>query len=147
MKKIFCFIAFFVSVCTCCACSDTIDIVESSKEYEIIFDFANIDSVVYYDDDDAMGIHYDDPDVFDYETLAFVTDRDNWYGEYVFIDIPDTLITEFLNDYHKYLISKNWKDKENLNINYTIVEENIKYKDGSRDIIFYIKVNDKRDEE
>lgn len=144
MKKlslvIMLFANIFISATACTNKGHNDDIVASSKEYEMVFDFNNIDSVVYYEDDDAMCIHYDDPDVFDYENLAFLTDRDKWYGEYVSAYVDDTIITEFLNDYHRYLTSTDWEEKEELSNKYSIIEEDIRYKSGERDIIFFIRI-------
>ena len=141
MKKIAFIIALIISVCFSVACADNNPTVQSSKEYEIVFDFSNIDSVIYYDDDDAMTIHYNDEDVFDYENLAYLTDRNKWYGEYVSISIDDTIITEFINDYRKYLISTEYDERIELSDKYIIVEEDIKYNNGDRDIIFFIRAN------
>lgn len=143
-----------LSICMCsvsCANTpkpdnDSIATVVDSKQYEIIFDFGNIDTIIFYEDDDAFVLHYDDADVFDLDNLAYQTGRDKWYGEYVSIYVDDTLITEFLNDYHKYLTNKNWDYRENLNYNYILIEEDITFADGSRDIIFYIKAASEYDE-
>lgn len=141
MKKIAFIVALCVSACFGVACADNNPTVQSSKEYEIIFDFCNADTIVYYDDDDAMTIHYNDEDVFDYENLAYLTDRDEWYGEYVSVSINDTIITEFLNDYYKYLTSTEYDERTELSYKYIIVEKDIKYNNGDRDIIFFIKAN------
>lgn len=141
MKKITFIIALLISACFGIACADNNPTIQSSKEYEITFDFSNIDSVIYYEDDDALFIRYDDADIFDYENLAYLTDRDKWYGEYVSVFIDDTIITEFLNDYNKYIVSKNYDDREELNNKYILVEEDIVYKNGEKDIIFFIRIN------
>ena len=145
MKKIAFIIALCISACFVVACADNNPTVQSSKEYEIIFDFCNVDTIVYYDDDDAMIIHYNDEDVFDYENLAYLTDRDEWYGKYISVSVDDTIITEFLNDYHKYLISTEYDERMELSDKYIIVEEDIKYNNGERDIIFFIRANTKED--
>lgn len=145
MKKIIFIVVLFVSACFSVACADNNPIVQSSKEYEIIFDFCNVDTIIYYDDDDAMAIHYDDADVFDYENLAYLTDRNEWYGEYVSVYVDDTIITEFLNDYYKYLISTEYDERMELSYKYVIIEEDIKYNNGERDIIFFIRANTEQD--
>lgn len=117
-----------------------------AKIYEIIFDFGNIDSVVFYEDNNVMLLHYDDPDAFDLDNLAFITGRDEWYGEYVGVTVNDTLITEFINDYHKYLSNKNWEYRENLNYGYILIEKHIRYDNGDIDVVFYIKTRDEYDE-
>ena len=123
------------------ACADNNPTVQSSKEYEIMFDFCNVDTIIYYEDDKAMTIHYDDEDVFDYENLAYLTDRDSWYGEYVSVSIDDTIITEFLNDYYRYVTSTEYDERVKLSDKYIIVEEDIKYNNGECDIIFFIRAN------
>lgn len=145
MKKIIFVIAFIINACFTVACANNNPTIQSSKEYEIIFDFCNVDTIIYYDDDDAMAIRYSDEDVFDYENLAYLTDRDEWYGEYVSVSVDDTIITEFLNDYYKYLVSTEYDERVELNDKYVIVEEDIKYNNGERDIIFFIKANTQED--
>ena len=141
MKKIAFIVALIISACFNVACADNNPTVQSSKEYEIMFDFCNVDTIIYYEDDKAMTIHYDDEDVFDYENLAYLTDRDSWYGEYVSVSIDDTIITEFLNDYYRYVTSTEYDERVKLSDKYIIVEEDIKYNNGECDIIFFIRAN------
>ena len=154
MKKFLTIGILLLSICICSvACSYTPkhinytgSTIVDTKKYEILFDFGNIDSVIYYEDDNAFVLHYDDPDVFDLDNLAYKSGRDKWYGEYVAVDVDDTLVTEFLNDYTKYLQNKDWDYRENLNYNYVLIEEDVTYSDGTVDIVFYIRLASGDDE-
>ena len=34
--------------------------------------------------------------------MAYRSGREEWYGEFVYLDIEDYLVGEFLQDFHKY---------------------------------------------
>ena len=148
MKKII-FIVAFLSVClTCIACDntkkvedDSVAMVVNDDVYPIAFDFSNIDTVVYLEEDNVYVIHYNDPDLFDYDNLAYRTNREHWYGNYIAIDIEEEILGQFLNDYTDYDYSNDYSEKEMLNSKYIIIEHDITFQDDTHDIIFYIAID------
>ena len=146
MKKLMIFTFALICVFTCGACKHTNDsiinkTIVKDKTYEIIFDFENVDSIVYLEDDDVYLLHYDDPDCFDLDNLAFIIGRDEWYTDYIIIDIEEEIVSRFLYDYINYKNTKDFWEKESLNNQYIIIEKNITFGDGTKDIIFYVDIN------
>ena len=152
MKKLI-FIAALISVCLgCIACNnktkeDSISNIVEDKPYTILFDFSNIDTITYVGaDDEFCVLHYCDYDVFDYDNLAYLTGREHWYGEYIAIDVEDEILSQFLNDYSNYKSNTDYQYKQELNDKYIIIEHDITYQDSSKDIIFYIGINDEEND-
>lgn len=92
----------------------------------IIFEFSNVDSCAYVWDDGCFLIWYDDADAFDYEAMAWRSGREEWYGEFLYLDIEDSLVGEFLQDFHKYIelrtdYKKNWEAMDELSQHWGIV--------------------------
>ena len=99
---------------------------QQSQEHAIIFEFSNVDSCAYVWDDGCFLIWYDDADAFDYEAMAWRSGRENWYGEFVYLDIEDSLVGEFLQDFHKYTelrsdYKSNWEQMDELSQHWGIV--------------------------
>lgn len=153
MKKIVIIMMMFAAMFTA-ACNnnnvnnnDSIncDQIVSIKTDHILFDFGNIDTIVYVDDEEIPVLHYDDPDALDYDYLADVTGRDHWYGDYISVDIEDEVRIAFFEDYKIYKDNKDFWVRETLNEQYVIEEHTIKYTDGTVDIIYYVIFNDDAD--
>lgn len=153
MKKIVIVIMFIAAMFTA-ACNNNVDgndtinpgkIVSIDTVSGIPFDFGNIDTIVYVDDDETPVLHYDDPDAFDYENLAYKTGRDKWYGDYIAIDIEDEVKIAFFEDYQIYKKHNDYWVREALNETYVIEEHTIKYADGTVDIIYYVIFNEDAD--
>lgn len=152
MKK-FIFIITLICFCGFASCNtskssdEDIAKVVDSKSYDILFDYDNIDSVFYCEDDDCVYVHYIDPDCFDLDNLAYLTGRDKWYGDYIRVDVEDTLICDFLYDYETWKAAKDYWQRDALNKQYVLIEEDLVYNDGNKDIIFYIQRAIKENEE
>ena len=150
MKKFLTIGILLLSICICSvACNntyeptnDSIATVVNDEPHPILFDFGNIDTVVYLDNNNATVLHYCDYDVFDYDNLAYLTGRKHWYGDYVAINVEDEILQEFLVDYSKYIENKDYNTREHLNDKYIIIEHDITYQDGTRDFIYYIAIDD-----
>lgn len=100
---------------------------EQSNPDAIIFEFSNIDSCFYSWEDGCFIINYNDPDVFDYNAMAWRSGREEWYGDYVSLDIEDSLVGQFLVDYHKYIellhgsYQENWIALDKLSARWGII--------------------------
>lgn len=114
---------------------------EYTKEYRtILFDFNCVNDIVWSDEDKMFTIEYDDSDVFDYDNLAYLTNRHSWYGEYIRIDIDESLVPMFLNDQELYWQETDYLKRDDLNMLYTIVEHKITFPDSTIDYIWEIKL-------
>lgn len=82
--------------------------VEQRAQYLIMFDFSNIDDAHYSTNDSNFYLEYDDPDAFDLDQLAEATGRNEWYGEYITINIQDSLVSLFLIEWGEYINLKNY---------------------------------------
>lgn len=77
----------------------------------VMFDFCNINDAHYIMDDANFYIEYNDQDAWDYDNLAYRTGRQEWYGDYIQVDLQDSLVSEFLQDWGNYAeLRKNFKD-------------------------------------
>lgn len=110
------------------------------KSDTILFDFSCVDDIVWSEDDGIYYIEYNDPDAFDYETLAYLTNRYSWYGEYIMIDIDESILPMFLNDQELYNQETDYCKKSDLNMLYTIVEHKITFPDSTIDYTWEIKL-------
>lgn len=121
------FMAVLVIAMLCsCANAQTTNPSQQSQEHAIIFEFSNMDSCAYVWDDGCFLIWYDDADAFDYDAMAWRSGRESWYGEFVYLDIEDSLVGEFLQDFHKYTELKsdyksNWEQMDELSQHWGIV--------------------------
>lgn len=98
-----------------------ISVVSNATNDTINFSFGNIVDIVKTKTNDYV-IEYDDPDCFDYETIM-EQNGDNINVDYVSIYVNDIdLFNDFLNDYHKYISLKDYKNKSSINRNYKIIE-------------------------
>lgn len=119
---------------------DSTSTIVEEKVDTIMFSYSNFIEMTYLDEDNIAVIHYDDPDVFDLDHMAYITGRDKWYGDYVDMVIEEDLLAEFMYNYDNYKYTDVWC-KERLNENWIIEEHNILYLDGTRDLIYYIVPN------
>lgn len=153
MKKISIIMMFVATIlsCTCMACNnepnpnDTIipgKIVSIDTTSGIEFDFGLIDTVVFVDDGEVPVLHYDDPDAFDYDYLADVTNREHWYGNYIAVDIEEEIQHHFFEDYKEYKSTNDYWAHQAINELYMLEEHKIVYADGTVDVIFYVVFND-----
>ena len=149
MKKILTFVLAIASmISVACKPSNKVEL-DSSKcstiikeeSYEILFNYSNIDTIIYLEDDDCYVVHYCDPDCFDLDQMAERTGREHWYGNYIAIDIEDETLPDFLFDYNSYKSTKDWNTKFRLSDKYVIIERDLTFEDYSHDIIFYIGLN------
>ena len=93
----------------------------------IMFEFCNIDDAHYTKDDSNFWLEYDDPDAFDLDNLAYRTGREEWYGEYIAVDIQDSLVSQFLLDWGNYAelrkdFRSNWEEMDKLSYSWGIQE-------------------------
>lgn len=106
----------------------------------ISFDYDNIIDIIYSPEDNCVFIEYDDADCFDYDNLAYLTNRKEWYGEYIAINLDEILFNEFLKDYYSYDYTANSFNFRNdrLNDKYRIIQRKIIYNDSIQDFVFDI---------
>ena len=97
-------------------------LVESVIESEpIMFEFSCINDTIFSKEDGCWFIEYDDNDAFDYDNLAYRTNRDKWYGDYIVINIDDDLFPTFYKDYKKYIDDRT-VNKYSISEKYAIIE-------------------------
>ena len=101
-----------------------------------VFSFDAIIDIIC--EDGRYYIKYDDPDGWDYSTLAYEIGLDEWpLDYYMLIEIPDDLIQDFLDDYAKWSKS-NWEIQWAIEDSWSIREELITFEDGTKDVRFEI---------
>jgi len=81
-----------------------------NSAYLVMFDFSNIDDAIYSRDDGIFYLEYNDPDAWDYDNLAYLSSRDEWYGNYIRVEINNCLVSEFLEDWDEYISLRNQKE-------------------------------------
>ena len=120
--------------------NDTTDIarIVNTTTDTLLFNMSNISDITYYPDDDLTYIKYDDPDVFDYQHLAYITGRDTWYGDYIILDIEDSLVDELKSDKYNYYNTKDYWLKDEINSKYRIIEYLITFQDDTVDLIYEV---------
>lgn len=142
--------AILVLICMSCTAQKEKNIVSTKNEdYLIMFDFSNIDDAHYSIDDSNFWLEYDDPDAFDLDHLAEMTGRDEWYSEYIAIDIQDSLVSLFLIEWGEYNTLKNyihknwtsemgyipeWRRMDEISESWGIQEVWTIFEDGSKDV-------------
>jgi len=142
--------AIFILICASCTAQKEKKVASVKNEnYLIMFDFSNIDDAHYSIDDSNFWLEYDDPDAFDLDHLAETTGRNEWYGDYIAIDIQDSLVSLFLiewgeyndlrNYIHENLTSENrcrfeWQRMDQLSESWGIQEIWTTFDDGSKDV-------------
>lgn len=117
---------------------DSASTIVEEKVDTIMFSYSNFIEMTYLDEDNVAIIRYDDPDVFDFDHMAYITGRDKWYGDYVDMIIEEDLLAEFMYNYDNYRYTDDFWRKENLNSDWIIEEHNVLYLDGTRDLIYHI---------
>lgn len=101
-----------------------------------VFSFDAIIDIIC--EDGRYYIKYDDPDGWDYSTLAYEIGLDEWpLDYYMLIEIPDDLIQDFLDDYAKWSKS-NWEIQWAIEDSWSIREELITFDDGTKTIKFEV---------
>lgn len=120
---------------------DSASTIVEEKVDTIMFSYSNFIEMTYLDEDNIAIIRYDDPDVFDFDHMAYITGRDKWYGDYVDMIIEEDLLAEFMYNYDNYRYTDDFWRKENLNSDWIIEEHNVLYLDGTRDLIYHIVQN------
>lgn len=88
---------------------------------------------------DNLYIKYDDPDCFDYENLAYLSGEEEWYGEYILIEVDSTINYEFMHDYNIYAEQVDYFIKSNLNRKYRIVEEETIDTNNTKSFKWYLR--------
>lgn len=76
---------------------------EMSASQLIMFEFYNIEDAIYSKDNMNFYLEYMDVDAFDLDCLAAMTGRERWYGDYIAVDLQDSLVSQFLIDWNEYL--------------------------------------------
>lgn len=74
-----------------------------NSAYLVMFDFSNIDDAIYSRDDGIFYLKYNDPDAWDYDNLAYLSGREEWYGDYIQVELEDSIVSEFLQDWKEWL--------------------------------------------
>lgn len=141
MKKIIILAIIAVFAASCNGAAQVVDssnIILTESVDTIAFDYANIDTIFYVEEDNIYIMHYDDSDVFDYDYLSYVTKRDRWYGNYVNIEVGEELLPDFMYNYHNYMQSDDFWRKDSLNNQYSIAQHTIVYYNGDVDVLYYI---------
>lgn len=100
--------------------------ISNAKNDTINFNFSNIIDIVETKDHNYI-IEYDDPDVFDYTSIA-EQNKETIIKDYICIYVNNIdLFNTFLNSYYEYINLKNYKDKAIINKQYKILELNNNY--------------------
>lgn len=108
MKKVLKVAATFIAtLIVCFSCNSKAQEVrvpaEISASQLIMFEFYNIEDAIYSQDDMNFYLKYMDVDAFDLDCLAAMTGRKQWYGDYIAVDLQDSIVSQFLIDWNKYL--------------------------------------------
>lgn len=125
---------------------------KSFDTMDLYFDY--IEDIVFYGDDNLFIIEYNNDDAIDYDHLAELTGRTKWYGDYIACEIDESILSEFKSDEQDYIdlsndinkhihdksydFNKTFKQQDNINSKYKILEETIIFNDGTKDIVFEI---------
>lgn len=88
----------------------------------IRFNFDCITDIVYNPETNLSYIKYDDPDVFDYDNLAYHINVDEWYGNYIICNIDSNIAIQFHEDNIAFCNTLDYYEKMNLNNKYVIIE-------------------------
>lgn len=88
---------------------------------------------------DKFYLKYDDPDVFDYDNLAYLSGESEWYGNYIVIEVDSTINYEFIHDYTLYPNQIDYFIKSSLNRKYRIVEEETTDSTSIKSFKWYLK--------
>lgn len=127
-----CFAAAFC--CSCSACNERhhpqkIGVFELRDQLNadniFAFEFECVENAQYYIEDLAFVLEYNDADSFDYDALADKTGRTKWYGDFVYVDIENNLVSEFLEDLADYVWNKsleNYGNCDELSKKYAVVQ-------------------------
>lgn len=100
-----------------------------------VFGFECVEDIIWSSDDGHYYIEYNDPDGFDLDNLAYLTNRNEWYGDFIVVDIPDELVQIFQDEYTKWTKS-DWEMKYALSDGWCIKEVWICFEDGTKDVRF-----------
>lgn len=137
---IFSLIAIILISCTMCSCKSKDEPPEYTTESTtVLFDFSCVDDIIWSDDDGMFFIEYNDSDCFDYDNLAYLTGRHSWYGEYIMMDIDESLVSMFLNDQELYLKETDYLKKDDISMQYVIVETKITFPDSTINYVWEVK--------
>lgn len=100
-----------------------ISVISNATNDTINFSFSNIIDIIETTDHNYI-IEYNDPDVFDYTSIA-EQNKETVVKDYICIHINNiALFNTFLNSYYEYINLKNYKDKAIINKQYKIIEYN-----------------------
>jgi len=130
------FLAIFIAIFGCGGKEEkpkevSTEEIEKISGHELLhFDFNNVEDMIWNNEDGCFTIEYNDPDIFDYQHLAEITGRDKWYGHYITLDIENSDISQFIQDWEDYLDYRNVAADndsisivaDNINDSYAIVE-------------------------
>lgn len=130
MKKL-----FVAAIMLLAACSNQNANYVINDNHYAVFEFDCVEDVTYSEEDGCFTIEYCDPDAFDLDNLAYMTGRKHWYGDYIAVDIEDSIVHNFLNDWKKWLMS-DYETKYELSESWCIQVIWITFSDGSKDIRF-----------
>lgn len=88
----------------------------------IRFNFDNIVDILYNPETNLYYIEYDDPDAFDYDNLAYHCNMEEWYGNYIIVNIDSNIAIQFNNDNTTFDNTLDYYKKIDLNNKYIIIE-------------------------
>ena len=125
----------FIVMCgmflSCKSNAQTIGPIEWEKAHPnqdlIMFEFCDVVDAHYTKDDSNFWLEYCDPDAFDLDNLAYSTGREKWYGDYIAVDIQDSLVSQFLEDWGNYAslrkdFKNNWEEMDKLSDSWGLLE-------------------------
>lgn len=102
-----------------------------------VFTFDGVDDLIWNPDDGCYFIEYNDDDAFDLTTLAEMTGRVEWYGDYIVIDIDENLLEEFIEDWEMYKETHDYT-RYDISERWCIQETWVYFEDGTKDVRFEI---------
>ncbi len=103
----------------------------------IRFNFTNIVDTIYNPETNSYYIKYDDPDIFDYDNLAYYSNMKEWYGTYIMCSIDSNIAIQFHSDNIDYNNTLDYYEKTKLNRKYVIIET-----ESNGNISWELKSND-----
>lgn len=102
------FILISIMALMCLGCNDQPTVLTDIPDMElrpysslIMFDLSNILEFAYNNEDREYYIDYNDPDAFDLDNLAYRSGMDEWYADYIIVQLTEKDFFELLADVNK----------------------------------------------
>lgn len=134
MKKI---IVMMCMLVLCMSCTAN----KPEKEQGIIkidtipFSFEYVEDLIYSPEDGIFFIEYNNQDQFDYQNLADMTGRSEWYGFFVVCNINEVEVPVFVSDWDRYDAAEIYIDSVEIDEEWDILEIWTE-KDGKKEVRF-----------